>query len=364
MKDAKIDLLMLSNWDWSNTGYRLHKCAKKLGLNAVFFKGQPHNFAYPEQGAIHPKIQNAESIAVHPVILRAPELQPMLNNAHLVQFMDGTYIDTGVMPKKSIICYGGTTYRMEPKVVSDMFNSFTSQSICYFPSLLGLGAANEELIYYPVDTDFLEPNFKIRNKRLRIGHNPSNVLSKGTQNILEVIKKLVADEEFIKRFEYIGVTPEQFATKESRQVAKDIRVTTRILTPTFQWEWLCHIDRLRSCDIYIEALKTELNGRPFGEWGNAALEAASLGKIVITHSINKDVYQREYGDNPLRIANSQAELEAHLIELQSMTDKEIIEEKKRTRQWAEDKHSISATANRWWDKVYSNYFNEDRSWKE
>jgi len=363
MKSNKIDILMLSNWDWSNTGYRLHKCAKKLGLNAIFYKGQPHEFAYPEQGAIHPKIQKAELVANHPIILRAPELKPILENAHLVQFMDGTYIDTGYIPSPSIICYGGTTYRLEPKIVSTLFNSFVSQSICYFPSLLNLGAKNESLIYYPVDTEFLEPDFRIREKKLRIGHNPSSALNKGSQTIIGVLQKLIANEKFLKRFNYVGVTPDQFASKESRKVADGIRITTKVLEPSYQWEWLGHIDRLRSCDIYIEALKPVLHGKPFGEWGNAALEAAALGKIVITHSINKDVYQREYGDNPLRIANTPEELEAHLLQLLELSDKEIIEEKKLMRQWAEDKHGITATAARWWDKVYSNYFKEDLSWK-
>jgi len=96
----------------------------------------------------------------------------------------------------------------------------------------------------------------------------------------------------------------------------------------------------------------------FGEWGNTAIEAASLGKIVVTNSKSTDIYRREYGGCALNIVNNKSQLEKTLVRLLQMSDKELKKEKMRTRAWVVENHSMEANAKRLWEKVYSKFFPE------
>jgi len=117
---------------------------------------------------------------------------------------------------------------------------------------------------------------------------------------------------------------------------------------------------MRKCDVIIETIQPELRGKPFGEWGNTALEASALGKIVITNSIRQDIYIKEY-DNmpPLFIANDGDMLEQRIKEICDMDEKVIKGMKQIHLNWVEKYHSIPATAKRLWDNVYSKLVDGD-----
>ena len=102
--------------------------------------------------------------------------------------------------------------------------------------------------------------------------------------------------------------------------------------------------------------KLELGGKKFGEWGNQAIEAASIGKVVITNSLSTDLYRKEYGDCALHIANSAEELETHLVDLITMDRKKLLEEKHNSRDWVVSNHSLIATAKRLKDKIFNKFF--------
>lgn len=332
MKD--IDVLMLTYNDWANTGYRFSKCLKHLGMNVTYFKGNLHKFNYPEQAAIHQAIAEKKPMAWFPVVVRVPELQSLVKKADVVHFFASTLIDTGIdlRTKKVIIQHGGTTYRLEPEKSNDVFNQFVDATIIQFPTLMGYGAKNENLVYYPVDTDYIKPkDFNLcGNGKLIIGHFPSDWTAKGTKLILDVLQKL-KNTEYGKRFEYVGL---QGLHGENIY-------------------WYENIERMRKCDIIIETIQPELRGKPFGEWGNTALEAAALGKIVITNSIRQDMYKKEYNNiPPLFIANDGDMLEQSIKEICDMDEAEIKIKKKYHRCWAEEYHSIQATAKRLWENVY------------
>jgi hypothetical protein len=94
-------------------------------------------------------------------------------------------------------------------------------------------------------------------------------------------------------------------------------------------------------------------GKPYGEWGNQCIEAAALGKIVITNTLSADLYKKEYGEGfAPRIANNEDEIAAHVEELLGMTDKEILDEQQRSRAWVEKYHSMEATSDRLWERIY------------
>jgi len=334
-----MNVLMLTYNDWANTGYRFSRCLKHLGLNVTYFKGNLHKFNYPEQAAIHQAIAEKKPLAWFPVVVRVPELQYLAKKADIIHFIASTLIDTGVdlRTKKVVVQHGGTTYRLESEAVNKLFNQFADAAIIQFPTLLGYGAKNEHLVYYPVDTDYIKPkDFNTCGKgKLIIGHFPSDWTAKGTKIIIDVLEKL-KKTEYGKRFEYVGL---QGLHNE-------------------QIYWYENIERMRKCDVIIETIQPELRGKPFGEWGNTALEAAALGKLVITNSIRQDIYKKEYNNiPPLFIANDKEMLEQRIKEICDMPDAEIKERKMLHRDWAERYHSIPATSGRLWETVYKNLIN-------
>lgn len=334
------DVVMLTVYDWANTGWRFYKCLKSLGLDVVFFKGHTHVYDYPVQAPIHEELAK-KPYNNFPIRVKAGnQIRDLVDKAKVVHFTASTFIDTDIdlRDKHVVVQHGGNTYRRYPDNSNKIFNEFVDHTIIQCPDLLGLGAKNEHLIYYPVDTDLLQPEYKIGRDKLIVGHFPSSPANKGTKKILEVIDRLSEDSEFGDKFIYVG---------------------TRSLKTRF-CPWLENLTKIRQCDIIIETCLPTILGSTFGEWGNTALEAAALGKIVITNSLREDVYRKEYGDIALNIANTPEEIEEKLKMLMLMKDSEILAMKKETRKWAVKNHSMSSTAKRLWDKVYSNFF-EDKN---
>ena len=119
--------------------------------------------------------------------------------------------------------------------------------------------------------------------------------------------------------------------------------------------WTENLKRMSECDIIIEGCNAYHGGKVYGEWGNQALESASLGCAVVTHCLSIDKYKAEFGEFGPEVANSPEELKDKLTRL--VSDKDYLATvKRRCRKWAEDNHSIPVTANRLWDKVYKEFF--------
>ena len=338
-----IDVLMLTRSDWANTGYRFSRCLEMLGLRVLFLKGNYHVFGYPKQGHIDSRLNFMDN--KYPVKVSMPSFEGLAQNSRVIHFIASTFVNTGINlnEKFVVVQHGGSTYRIEPTRANDVFNNFSDASIIQCPDLLNLGAKNEHLIYYPVDTDNLQPVYKLQglDEKIRIGHFPSDPFNKGTKTILEVIKKLKNDPLVGDKFEYVGVKTH---SGETHRVS-----------------WKQNLERMASADVIIETHKPllDLGGRGekrFGEWGNTAIEAASLGKSVITNSLSTEYYKKEYGECALHIANDVEALEAQLRKLINMTADELLEDKKKTREWVVKKHSMKATALRLWEKIYSQYF--------
>ena len=99
-------------------------------------------------------------------------------------------------------------------------------------------------------------------------------------------------------------------------------------------------------DIYIERMsmekKTKNGFKTTGVWGMTALEAASLGKVVVTNFLGRDKYKSEYGKCYLQTANSEEEMENILINLLSKQKNELMNLKIKTRNWVESNHSFES----------------------
>jgi len=329
---------MLCRYDWANTLYRFSECLKLLDYNVTAYKGVNHKFKYPRQLTIHPVLNRQPEIHSYPIIMKSIEINeifaPLIDKADVVHFGASTFFDTNndYYEKKVVVQHGGSTYRLEPDKCNKIFNPIVNATIMQFPTLLNKGAKNEHLIYYPVDTDFIQPYFRTNNnKKIIVGHFPSFAAGKGTIEIVEVIKELKENNNIKNRFEYIGYKT--------------------ISSQTLPWEQ--NLKRMSKCDVIIETLKPILRGKEFGEWGNTAIEAAALGKIVITNTHSRELYKKEYGEwfEPI-IANTPEELRNKLLEIFELTDKEILEKQKATRAWVETKHGMKPTAERLYNKIY------------
>lgn len=334
------DVLMLAHQDWANTGYRFFKCLQYLKIDVLALKGEYHRMAYPNQIPIHPVLTKIPDEAY---ATSEPRFIVYSKDAKVIHYIGSKFIQCGVDPtrKKIVMQHGGTLYRNNSNKLNKRYNLFVDASIIQCPDLLGLGANNEHLIYYPVDTDFIQPDFATRDK-LVIGHFPSNPEIKGTKNIVAVIRRLEENSELKNRFEYIGNRKSNW----SNAFIDDQLVL-----------WGDNLKRMAKCDIIIETCNSEINGKKYGEWGNTALEAAAMGKIVITNSLSRDLYTKEFGSCALNIANDSRALENTLRMILSLSNKEIRNRKEESRCWVELKHSIPVTAKRLWEKVYKDFFN-------
>jgi len=338
-----IDVLMLARNDWANTGYRFSKCLELLGLRVLYLKGCEHRFGYPQQAPVD--VSLSRMYEKYPVKVSAPHFGSLARAANTLHYIATSFIDTGIdlTEKNVVVQHGGSTYRIEPDRANETFNSFASAAIIQCPDLLNLGAKNEHLIYYPVDTHLIQPHYRTDAGKITIGHFPSSPQNKGTAKILEVIEKMRQDPSISEKFEYVGVTNPHGT---GHQVS-----------------WEQNIERMRNCDIIIETHQPSLNldgrgSKVFGEWGNTAIEGASLGKSVITNSLTTDYYSQEYGDMGLHIANDEEDLVSNLYELVHMGRQKVLEDGEKTREWVVNNHSMEATALRLWNRIYSNFFPE------
>ena len=333
------DVLMLTKSDWANTGWRFMKCLQLLGLKVKFFKGRGHWAGYPEQAKIHPAIAKRTAGRGHS--WNIPELKKLAESAHVIHYIASTFINTGAdLSKKHVVVqHGGTIFRKSSAKVNKRFNHIIDAAIIQCPDLLGLGAKNEHLIYYPVDTKLLTPDYAQRGEKIIIGHFPRSPGIKGTANIVQAIKIVEADMSINTKFKYIGL----------RNPNKQARMP-----------WKKHLNRVRGCDIIIETCNLKQREMKYGEWANTSLEAASLGKLVISNTLSADIYAREYGNLGIHVANNVSELVAQITRLVKFNKEQLLVEKKKSRAWVVNNHSLEANAIRLWERVYCNFFHGER----
>jgi len=317
---------MLTYNDWANTGWRFYRAIQSAGHDIEYYKCVPHRFEYPDQGEQHPSLKDKKIKKMYPIVIKATEIKSLVEKASAVYFMASTFFDTGAkLSGKTIIAqHGGYTYRNHPDKVNSFFESLSGNliNIQQSPDLMGLGAKNEHYIPFPVDTDFIRPNFKT-NKILKIGHFPSNPATKGTRHIVRTMNRLHFVDNYVGKIDW--------EDKKSHYL-----------------KWTDNLKRMSKCDVIIEKMQFELSIRSgkkdkvlSGEWGNTAMEAAALGCIVITNS-----YKSGYNEGcPFLIANNQKTFETQVGHVLSMNRKEILKLKHKHREWAES-HNIKSTGER------------------
>jgi len=302
-------ILLISKKDYARMGYLLAKSLNEIGMYAISITEKK---IYHDEQSIVYKNQN--------------ELLKFVSQASVVIWMHSilTPINKALQNQtKVFVFHGGTNYRKKYKKQNKIFNNIVDASIIQTGELLGLGAVNEQWLLPPVDTKLIQPEFGI-HKNITIAHYPSNKIRpehdiKGTLSINEVIKDIssIQNLNFNYRFKNAYDT-----------------------TPRVSWKR--NLKRMSNCDIYIESLNIDSTSDNQHDWSLTALEAAALGKIVITNFRNRKRYKKEYGNCELIIANNRKQLKDVLIKLIQSPREVLIKKQQKTREWVETYHSLKA----------------------
>jgi hypothetical protein len=298
-------VLFLCRIDYSNLGYALAKALQSVGVRATAVATTKHGFFKTNCTRV----------------ITTEEILTLIDTASVIIWMHSQPIAINKIKelnKTKIVFHGGTPYRRNPKKINKIFNNISNLSIIQTGDLLELGAKNERWLLPPIDTELIQPVYDSIGKRKIFAHFPSKSNTKGTKLINQIMSEFSNDPTINKQFIY------KFSAKSRN--------------------WEKNINRMKMCDIYIDAFCPILEGKRYGEWGIQTLEAAALGKIVVTHFGTYKRYEKEYGPCPLQYANTETELRQRIFNLIITND--LLPLKQTTRKWVEKYHSLQAIGSR------------------
>lgn len=292
-------ILIVSNHDHANFAHDTANALRAAGSNCDDVKLHPHKYGYKSQSTV----------------MRDEQIQRMVSKYDIVMVMHSDpfifhFVKKG-NPKRLAVWHTGSLYRQNPKKFNDLFNPFVDVSFIALGEFSGLGAKNEVYSVGAIDTHRIKPLKEEISSPVKIYHLPSNPGVKGTDKILEMINEI--DQEF--DFYYMT---------ENREYEEQL-------------------EYMQDSDIYIELFAPTQTGKPYGSWGITALEAAAMGKAVITQQFTVEVYEKTYGCPPgLVLAHSEDEFKqkiSSLIESPSL----LKTRQENARKWVEQFHSMEAT---------------------
>ena len=292
--------------DWANFVYDNTGALKTLGFDVVGLKLRAHDFNYPQQLPVSTLIKMKEAIK------RADFVQLFFNK--------GLYnsLAQDLKDKKIIIWYASSDFRAHKESYLKTFNPVVYKSVVALGEFWGIGAKDEVFMIGAVNTNKLIPSNYIPQKPFKAAHYPSNPIVKGTETINWLMGKI----------------PEIQYTTSNDRVPYDEQ-----------------IKRILACDIYIELFNPTINGQKYGSFGITALEAAALGKVVVTQNLSKEVYEQTYGPSPLIYCVDEKDFILKLRKLSYMTPAELHTLQRDTREWVVDHHSYFETGARLAQKV-------------
>ena len=301
-------VLMLSINDWAGAGHLLVQSLQSVGIDAKLYVSGSNRYKHPR------------------VSLNLGEAKRFARTCNIIQYMhsEKVKLNVNLSDKKMVVFHGGGKFRTNSEKICRLFNPIVECSLIQTYDLFGRGCKNEKWLLPPIDTKGIKPVYQTDGEKIIVGHYPSSPRGKGSENINRLIKKIrnkVPDFEY--RCSYDKVP------------------------------WKKQIERMSSVDIYVERMSLKGYGKQnknkwftTGCWGITALEAASLGKIVVTNFLDHDQYKKDYGKCFLQIANSEDDMEKLLIKLLSIPKKDLLKLKRKTRKWAEDYHSFEVVGSR------------------
>jgi len=285
-----MKIACLCNDDYANFMYCQVEAMRITGVDADGYKMQQSVFNYPRQckitkGSLMKNIRADVYVVFH---------------SHLEVL--------NYLPHKSrvIVVHTGTRFRKNAERITKECAGFGNViALPEFAQYL----PDAEYVVGCIEDKAIRPAYPVQN---RFGHFPSNPQTKGTDVI--------------------------------RRVAMDAGVPIHIDTTRINYQH--HLARVASVDVLVEMLKPKQDGLfDYGSFGMQALEAAAMGKVVITNNVTgQDLYQRTYGDCELEIANDEQQLLHKLIKWKHG---DTNAKGRAVAAWYQAKHSMAATGKRW-----------------
>jgi len=303
-------VLFLSVHDWANVSVDFAASLESVGIPAMALTQIPLPIDYRKMARVY---ENKE------------QLKKACEMADVIIWMHSQYTELPIKnlkKKKLVVFHGGTQYRRYFLRHNKTFNPKVEITLTQTAELLNHGAKNEKWLLPAVDTKFIKPRYLSEGGgKIVIGHYPRGK-DKGTAEINRVLSFFSKSGAFQKKFTY----------KFSKE-----RVS-----------WEDNLKRMNACDVYIESLSQGSTTRNKHDWSVTCLEAAALGKFVISnfnfnHLAN---YRKEYGECPLRVAISMKGLGRRLTRLLLLNRKQIRDIQHQMRQWVERQHSYEAIGER------------------
>lgn len=288
--------------DWANFAYDNSVSLRSVGIKADSINRNKHLFDYDNQSIIQPDVSKiCEMIQDYDVIQFFHDNVSMFNA-----------IKNACAGKRLIVYHTSSYYRKNYTAVDHLMNIYAEKAVCAMPEFMPL-CTHKHKIYMvgAVDTDTLKPDGKEFNNAM-FAHYPSNPKVKGTPQIVNMMQDLGIKENFNYSYDIIPY-------KEN-------------------------IVRMIDCNVYIEMFSMiDGMGSPYGNFGISALEAAALGKIVITNCLGIRIYKEYYGSIGLDIANTEEEFREKITEMSNFSKEEIILKQNHTRDWVVKNHSYKAS---------------------
>lgn len=288
--------------DHANFMWEQSKALNTAGVSCRAMKFKAHPYDYPEQAeivdtrALREAIRGAQYVMVYFSLRSFNAVQPYLKG------------------KKLIMHYAGTDFRINRAACLRAINPYVFRSVIALGEFNGCGAKMQRYVSVTVDTDKIGKYArKVKDGPLTVGHYPSNPTVKGTVTIRQALST----------------------------VTDAIVHIDETLMPYDE-----SLKRMALCDIYVELFAPTNHGYPYGSFGTTAVEAAAMGKVVITQNLYADFYEAEYGQCPLILAKSPKDITEAVNRLVSMPRDEFRTLAAKFKAWADSCHSYSATGER------------------
>lgn len=284
---------ILCSSDWAGLGMNLLKSLQSINVDCIGNALTKHIFGYEDQLNVITVNDIKETYKDCDVVIMAH------SDWELIEYLDN----------QMIINYAaGTKYRQGYHSINQKF--VAPITLIALPEFQYL-APNPKYLVGAIEID--KP-VKDLGDKLVIGHFPSNPSVKGTDDIIRIVSGLKNQFDFDFIYSTDRVSHEE------------------------------NLARMNQCDIYVELLSSEQGGKPYGSFGISALEAAALGKIVVTQAITDNgLYSDTYGTSMLNMVINEQGLSKTLRGLLNYKGDYIIGQQNLTKDWIKQYHSYKAT---------------------
>jgi len=224
-----MKIAIFSYIDYGNVGWGWSNALRSVGHEADAYAVASTNLGNPRR---------AEQIAMEEVSTISDRY-----DVSIIMHSQAAFIPL-VNDKPYFVMHGGSKYRQQSGLINGLFKDARAAFI-QTADLLGLGAHNEHLVYAAADPgiEYRKPTFKAA----RFAHYPSSRF-KGTKEIIETFARCAVPLETnsgLHRFE-------------------------------------SNLNRMASALVYIEHVQPHQQGKPYGHFGVTAIEAALLGRVVVS----------------------------------------------------------------------------------